>query len=232
MKIGIIGSARSRSTLLTEIIQLENLNIPCYYEYYVHTKNHPIETLTNVLFNKNEFIVKILGHHLENNDVRLLNLEKYDQLHLVERHDFFNQCCSLQVVYDNKIWLSRNNSSEYDHIKLKKYYLEKRTIEYMAKDISNYLKIKKYLIDKNINYKLYNYDSIVSDKVSENILQDPKLEYQQIINNYDLHDQINECFSKYFSFQTCDYNLNTFLQKITVNIKNMKMIVSGLQENL
>jgi len=221
MKIAIIGSARSRSTLLVEIIKFQNLNIPCYYEYYTYTNPllKQLPDLTTKLFSKDNFIIKILGHNLKNNEVSVLNLERYDQLHLIERHNFFSQCCSLQVAADTKIWLSFNNLAKYQPIKSKKYHLQSNLINWMAQDIANYLKIKQFLNQKNISYKLYDYDSIFSEKVSNTVLQDPKLNYKQIIHNYDLHDQINTVFNKYFSYDSCLHNVEDFTLEVNQIIK-------------
>ena len=200
MKIALIGSARSRSTALTEIIKESNPNLKCLYEFYTygsHAKKS-IAALTKEIMSRDNFIVKLLGHNFKG-EIDDFSLTSYDIIYLIERNNFLEQCCSLQICTDTKIWLARFSMSEYQEIKLKKFTLHKNTILQMARDIKNYLTFKKFVTSSIIPHEHRYYESTV---FNNKLLIDPNLNYKSLFLDYEEYDSLNDLFSKYFNYTT------------------------------
>lgn len=208
MKIVIIGSARSKSTILAEQIKHVYPNLHCYYELYTYQlkKNYSIEEITSTI-NQDDYIVKIMGHNLRDN-IEHFDLERYDKIICVERQDFFDQCCSLQVCLNTGIWHQRGSTDCYTTVRTQEFELENGVILQQAHDISNYLTIKQYLINKNLPFITKSYHEI--DYGSINGLAESNLIYDKIILNYHWKDSINDCFVRNFSYAPIKNNLNDF----------------------
>jgi hypothetical protein len=217
MKIAIIGVARSRTTVLTELIRTMHPDLIGFHEFYTYRldRNFLFENITPELMKNDDFIVKIMSHNIFNyeNKIDLLQLEKYDQLYLIERPDFFHLCCSLQVAKDSNIWHKKYNSTIYDKIHDRKFLLNRDTILAQARGVGTYIQIKKYLLDNNINFVLHPYDDTF-DQVSKNTMQNPNLDYPNIIENYSLKDEIEQNFKDNFNYTTLYHDYENFCNRL------------------
>jgi hypothetical protein len=219
MKIAIIGIGRSRSTLLAQYIHSQNRRLDLYYEHYTYALKHQgnnLNSITNELSNGDNFIVKIMGHNLNGHtgELNVFNFSMYNEIHLIERNSFFDQCCSLQVSLDTGVWHKlaglEKSAKEYEQIKKQKFLLQQSTIFGMARDLVNYLLIKKYLLENGIVFKLHTYDSVKKFATQQSVLANPNLDYQNIIINYYMKEKIDQLFTDSFSLSEARSNLDLF----------------------
>lgn len=217
MKIAIISAARTRSTALTFNVK-NKYSLPCNYEIYTKQikMGKTIEEITTFLFNQDKFIVKILGHNvIDNLDLNKFNLYMYDKIYFIERQNFLDQACSLQLCYDTNLYLNfkKHRVDElYRELSTKHYVLKYLTIKYLAKDIANYMMLKKNVIKHNIPFEQYFYETCNFTHL-DNILSDPKLNYSQIISNYNDYN-INKIFYNYFNYTSLEHNYNKFCDEV------------------
>lgn len=205
MKILIIASARTGSTFLTHFLKKQHTKSVCLFEYYTYNKNHSIhENTKKINLNYDSYILKLMGHNINNLevDIKNLNLEKYDKIYTVARHDFFRQCCSLQFSLSTKIWHYYKNK-DYDSLKEFKCDLNIDTINFILNDVYNYAIIIQYLKNNNLKFThywnsdlqhlIYNYHEIS--------ISDPKLNYQYHISNYNkIKNYVLDQFQKKFKY--------------------------------
>ena len=120
MKIAVVSTGRNRCTLLAKYLHATHPELEFCGEFYNagrDSEGNPtdpgersiinqarnmqnLSELTDELLAKENYVVKIIAISLtyDNNlDPALLKLEEYDQIHFIERHDFFEQCCSWEV---------------------------------------------------------------------------------------------------------------------------------------
>ena len=216
-------------TNILEQIRINNPTIPCLFEYYTYIlkdSKEPLSYITNTLLTKPDYIVKILGHnlHRETDSVVDFKLEKYDQIFLIERYDYFTRCCSLQVSSDTGVWLlfasQPGVAKSYEDIKTKKFIVTNSVLMHVARDTAYYLNIKKYLIDNDIAFHLTTYDDTIESPKGSS-LTDPKLDYKAMINNHDLKDQVNNMFNKFFDYTTCFSDINEFAKESNILVPTL-----------
>ena len=186
MKILVIGSARTRSTVLVEMLREQNPKLKCLYEFYTYNPQRTIEDNTRIIHNNNnQFILKILGHNIKSEeDISKLRLESFDRIHLINRKNYFHQCCSLQVSLSSKIWHDRNNNA-FAKIKDLQYELSMTTVESIIKDVTSFCKIQTYLQNNNIIYQYYWYENLFDLlNVPQKRISEANLEYSKMISNY------------------------------------------------
>lgn len=217
MKIVVIGVARSRTEVLVEKLRILNPELSCHYEYYSYRikktqSENKLLTLTNELFSGDNYIVKILASNIleSNGKIQDLHLEKYDAIYLIERPDFFNQCCSLQVCKNVQLWHQRKNHVYWRAIRGRQFHLEDIVVQTQIKNVNQYIKIKQYLHANKIPYTLQDYNDPF-DIVPKTVLSDPKLSYENMITNYHMQPVIDNLFNKHFNYQSCFSNLDSFL---------------------
>jgi hypothetical protein len=236
MKIAIISTARTRSTALASYISKQHPDLKYLWEVYtagLQENNYtiPLETLTHNLFDNNEnFIIKILGQNIslhmhangfvgeENVKPQRLFLERYDKFHLIERHNFFHQLCSYTVAYNTRVY-NRNKSNarkDFDEVKSKKYKIALFGTSLLVGDIIGYMKIKKYLIDNHMPFQLYDSETDITHEISDIASsQANDFDYSQLIENYyELKPIIEPAFSKYFNYDLCKFDYNSFVNEI------------------
>ena len=191
MKILVIGSARTRSTVLVEMVREQNPKLKCLYEFYTYHPQNTIEDNTKIIHSNDQFILKILGHNIiSDEDISKLRLESFDKIYLINRKNYFHQCCSLQVSLSSKIWHNRNNNA-FAKIKDLQYELNMTTVESIIKDVSNFCKMQTYLQQNNIPYQYYWYENLFdSFNVPQKRIQAGNLEYNKIISNYEEYKHI------------------------------------------
>jgi len=221
MRIAIIGTARSRSTILFHIVSKQYPSLTCLFEFFTqHLKNNvPFLDIANALLAKDNYIVKILCHNLfaPNATIECLHLEKYDYIHMIERPDFFHQCCSLQFSKDYNIWHNTiENKFVYSEIRKMPSTLKLDSILHQAGGVNMQIELKKYLIQHNINFVINDYNDPRFDSLP-NILSDPKLDYESIITNYHYKDLIESLFKKHFDYNTLRNDLNSFTEELLLN---------------
>jgi hypothetical protein len=230
MNIIIIGSVRTKSTALLQNLVKLNPNHKNWSEFlYIITdqsnqsiikdKKLYIEKRTKKVFDEikltNNNIIKVLGHNLFGlyNYIDLLNLDKFDQVHLIERHNFFDQICSFTISKkENVFHKNKFNNYLYDKIKNSKYTLAKNDIIDMAFGITHYLKIKEFLLDNNINFHQYIYEEV--GIVKNTNIKPLELEYNNLIENYNIKNTVNDIFYKHFDYKTCANNYESFRHEI------------------
>ena len=216
MKIAIIGVARSKTTALTAKLGLEHPDHVCLYEYYTRNlvAGVPFNDISNELKNTENYIVKILSHNMFDREDQIngLNLEMYDKIFLIERPDFFNQCCSLQISSETKVWHQAGNKEDrYGEIRKKKFFLDKETILYQARGVQVYMMMKKYLIENQIPFTLHEY---VDNIVPATVIADPHLDYPKLIINYALQDAVDQNFNINFNYETLLCNYTNFAREL------------------
>lgn len=223
MRIAVVGSSRTRSTLLTYYLQSTYPNLKRYDELYTRefaNGNLDLPAITHELLKDNNFIVKIMGYNLlPPYNPEVFDFRSYDQVHLIERYDFFEQCCSLQVSYDTDIWLVKASDinprlKQQMMITNRQYTLTAKTIIELAKDTINYMTIKSHLIENHINFTMHTYDQAAKYGNFQTKLVDNRLDYQSLITNYHLKDKINLLFNQYFSYSTGISDLDCFTQEL------------------
>lgn len=228
MNIIVIGSVRTKSTAVADTLALKYADHKYWREYFykftLKFKSIPKPQLDNVVkrkiikFNEeinstNKNIIKILGSNLHGifKYIHLFELEKYDQIYLTERHNFFDQVCSDYVANNMRIWNSTENEfiqKKYSLIQDKKFSIDKFRILSTAFDVCNYIQIKQFIIENNLKYNLKLYHDT---KLYDNIITKPtNLNYENIIVNYNLKNTINDLFSQCFNYQNCKSDYNTF----------------------
>jgi hypothetical protein len=222
MKIVVIAAARSRSTLLTYYLHTLNDVKPVgeYYTYSVNKGNINLEDITKSLFAEGKFITKIIGHNLiAEYTPDVFKLEEYNQIHLIERYDFFEQCCSMLVAKTLKIWHVRYNDNsklkQHALLRNRKFTLTVDTIMSQGKDVMRYLEIKKYLIDNNIPFTLHTYDDAIHYAEYQRLIEKNNISYDSVITNYHLKKQVNSLFNEFFCYEKSESDLETFLSMLS-----------------
>lgn len=220
MKIAIIGVARSKTTVLMESLRKQHPHLTCWYEIYTYRLGkETINDISNDLHQKDDFIVKIMCHNIFNREDKIndFKLETYDEIYIIERPDFFNQCCSFEIAQSSNIWHQRGNIPLYEKVKNKTYKLQNDSILYQAKGVDTFIKLKKYLINNNISFINYNYyDSF--DNVPKTLLQKSNLDYSNLIENYHLKDKIQSLFKSYFNYDTLQSDYENFRNQLLVEV--------------
>jgi hypothetical protein len=156
-----------------------------------------------------------MGHNLNGHigEPNVFNFSMYNEIHLIERYSFFDQCCSLQVSLDTGVWHKiaglEKSAKEYEQIKKQKFLLHQRTILSIAESLANYLLIKKYLLENDIKFKLHTYDSVKKFAMQQAVLANPNIDYQDLIINYNMKEKIDQLFTESFSLSEaiCDLDL-------------------------
>lgn len=261
MKILVVGCHRTRSSALEQYLVKQYPNCTTLWEYYSplfeeeleYFKQYDFSTkISHFICNKiknrslyilghENFLVKLLGNHLPQNfpkkHLQYLYLEKYDQINLIERHNFFDACASLEICLRENVWHLFDTSLEipqncldympgyiwksqdairkkYQKINNNQYNVSKFAIIRQAIDVDNYLLIKEYLIENNISYNLYNYnDKILSDGINT-LIRKNDINYNSVIMNKDIENPLNNLFSKHFDYQNCKRNLQEFIDEL------------------
>lgn len=202
MKILVIGSARSRSSVLVEMLRVQYPKLKCLYEFYTYNHQNTVENNTNLIHKLDHFILKILGHNIRSEeDISKLRLETFDKIYLINRKNYFHQCCSLQVSISSKIWHNRNDDA-FSAIKNLKYELSMETVKSIINDISNFCKIELYLQNNKISYQYYWYENLFElFNGSQNNIQESNIEYQTMISNYEEYKYIcDDLFNEKFIY--------------------------------
>ena len=209
MKIVVVGAPRTRSTVLANYLHARHQDLKFYNEYYTYaiaSGNQNLAGLADSLSIDSNHIVKLMSSNLlPDYTPEVFKLKEYDQIHLVERYDFFDQCCSMQVCRDTGIW---NNP---EAITQQQFTLTADTIAFQARNVSNYIHIKKYLLDNNIPFNLYPY--YVLDQFSSK--EHRGLEYKSLITNYRLKYKINALFNACFSYHDIKSELDSFITGVS-----------------
>ena len=221
MKILVIAAPRSRSTVLVEMLRELYPNLTCLYEFYTYNRKNTIEYNTNIIHSHNQFILKIVGHNIKSeDDISKLRLDSFDKIYLINRKNYFHQCCSLEVSLSSGIWHDRNNNA-FDKIKDLQYDLKISTVESIINNVTNFCKIQNYLQTNNISYQYYWYENLFdSINIPQNRVQASNIEYKNIISNYEEYKHIcDELFNDKFIYG--DNNiLNRICKPVGVQIIN------------
>jgi hypothetical protein len=225
MKIVVISTARTRSSAFYNVIVQKHPDLRNMFEPYTQKVNKGrrdaavIPETTNELFQYDDFITKILGQNLtipvdgQIEDFRFLD---YDQIHLLERSDFFGQLCSYQVAWQSRVWNLGEDQSRYDDVKNRKFSIKSSGLRNVINDILGYVRIKRYLIDNQKAFSQYYYENVfaVAD-LEQSEVKPNNLDYSKIIINYDeLKPQFEQAFSKYFNYQTMVCRPNMFYNEV------------------
>jgi hypothetical protein len=236
MKIAVVSTGRSRCTLLAYYLHSQYDDLEFVREFYTEAnwkgKHNNIE-LTEELLAKENYIVKIMSLNLcdcGSYEIKDFKFEEYDQLHLIERHDFFQQCCSWHVARTNDYYhqradLEAHGEDTFNILRKQQSKIPLDRIKEYAKYVETYLRFKEYIIDKNLDYKLYTYEDVKQYDKKQTVLQDSKLDYSTMIKNYHLKDAVNEVFNKHFSYENVTYDLEGFNAEIS-DLKGLRSLQS------
>ena len=235
MKIAVVSTGRNRCTLLAKYLHTLHKDLKFCGEFYnagrdeagnatvpgAPWQSNPrneknLVELTDELFANENFVVKIIAISLtydESMDPAVFRLEEYDQIHFIERHDFFEQCCSWEIsLREQAFHLTNSVESEkrFANIRKSKYKLLSSRIEYAAAQVDFYLKIKKYVVDHHIPHRIHTYESAKQFDKNQNELIDAKLNYSELITNYKLKEKVNSLFNQYFSYSDMRSDITSF----------------------
>ncbi len=233
MKIVVVSTGRARCTLLAKYLHILHDDLEFCGEFYNAQQaklDRQVERFavtpsmrkdfltdptdatidlvesTNALFDKENFLVKLMALSLDfdkNQDPSVFRLAEYDQIHFIERHDFFEQCCSWEVSRKEQIFHLTNDpkrEKEFNNIRKRKYKLSASQINHAANFVDLYLKLKKYAVDNHIPHTVHTFESAKQFDKTQNELVDAKLDYSELITNYHLKEEVNKLFNKYFSY--------------------------------
>jgi glutaredoxin 2 len=224
MKIVVVSTGRSRCTLLAKYLHGLHEGLEFCGEYYnskqrkldefavtpasrVYTdKKIDLVESTNELFSKENYLVKLMALCLDydnNQDASVFRLAEYDQIHFIERHDFFEQCCSWEVSLTERVFhLTNDTESErrYQNIRQRKYKMTASRINHAANFADLYLKLKKYVVDNNIPHSVHTYESAKMLDEKQDELINSNLNYSELITNYHQKEEVNKLFNQYFSY--------------------------------
>jgi hypothetical protein len=230
MKIAVISTGRSRCTLLAKYLHTLHADLEfskefytedSFYEGHLHYEGRrTLVELTDELFAKENFVVKIMAMNLyKEYDPSVFKLEEYDQIHLIERSDFFQQCCSWMVARTNTVYNlytdnPRFDRKVFDSVRQHQCKLKLDNIKEYASYVDSYLKIKRYLVDNNVEYTLHTYESAKQFDKKQNMIEDSNLNYSEMITNYHLKENVNAIFNKHFSYDEMTSNLELFNSEI------------------
>jgi hypothetical protein len=235
MKIAVVSTGRSRCTLLGHYLHTLHSDLEFCNEFYTEAswqQKHNVIELTEELLAKENYIVKIMSLNLHSDKYGPddFKFEEYNQLHLIERHDFFEQCCSWHVArthhyYHQRTDMETHSEKTFNILRTQEGKLQLDRIKDYAKYVETYLRFKKYIIDKNLDFNLYTYEDAKQFDKKQNIVQDSNLDYSSMIKNYNLKDTVNAIFNKHFSYENVTYDLEAFNQEIS-EVKGLRSLQS------
>jgi hypothetical protein len=239
MKIAVVSTGRSRCTLLAKYLHTLHNDLEFCGEFYNADRDdgnlvergvrdadeqHPksmrnLAELTDKLFAKENYVVKIMGLDAICQDISVFRLEEYDQLHFIERPDFFEQCCSWQVsrqeqLYHLRIDDPRGSEQAFDAIRRRRYRVTTEEISQGALFAYWYLRFKRYVTDNNLPYTLHSYESAKMFDKKQSVLRDSNLDYSELIINYHVKEEVNALFNKYFSYDSIHADLTSFTEEL------------------
>lgn len=224
MKIAVVSTGRSRCTLVGHYLHTLHSDLEFCNEFYTDAtweNKFELVSLTDELMAKENFIVKIMSLNLqEGYDPSVFRFEEYDELHLVERHDFFDQCCSWLTARVNGVYHYRPNSEKngdqaFNFIRTQKNKLKLENINLFAKYVDTYIRYKRYIIDNNLKFTLHTYESSKEFDNKQQVMKDSNLNYSEIVTNYHLKDRVNELFNECFSYENVTSDLESFNNRIS-----------------
>ena len=219
MKIAILGTSRGRTTVLYYKILNQYPALTSMYEFFnMNLKTKSFIEISKMLSTMDNYIIKILTHDLFHNDSKIeyLNLENYNLIYMIERPDFYHQCCSLEFSGNHNIWhQTSQGKNRYDIINKIPIKLQLDTILFQAKGVHKQIEIKKYLIKNQIKFEINDYNDPTFNKTNQVI--DPKLNYENIITNYNSKDLVESLFNKHFNYNTLKNDLDSFNEELLLN---------------
>jgi hypothetical protein len=236
MRIAVVSTGRNRCTLLAKYLHAAYEDLEFCGEFYNSGRDadgNPTDPgeiwqtcpladktlveLTDELFAKENYVVKIIATSLtraEFMDPAVFRLAEYDQIHFIERPDFFEHCCSWEVSLKEQVFhLTNNDESEKKFAKIRNstYKMSASMIEYAATHVDYYLKIKKYVIDNHIPHSVHTYESAKMFDKTQDELIDSNLNYSELVTNYhQLKEEVNRLFNQYFSYSDITSDLTSF----------------------
>jgi hypothetical protein len=237
MKIAVVSTGRSRCTLLARYLHTVYEDLEFCGEFYTdatwtdRVDRVDLLSLTSELLSKENYIVKVMALNLyETYDPSVFKFEEYDQIHLVERHDFFEQCCSWKVARTEHIYHLRDDNpktteKEFDAIRQHRYKLNLDEFELYAKYVDVYLKMKRHIVDSNLEYTLHTYESTKEFDKKQDVLRDSNLDYSEIVGNYHLKEEVNTLFNAHFSYEDMRSELSSFKENLN-EIKGLRSMQS------
>jgi hypothetical protein len=254
MKIAVVSTGRARCTLLAKYLHISHADLEYCGEFYQKKQktlekstitgcfltdptNAKIDLVdsTNELFAKENYLVKLMSQFQlhQNLDPSLFRLEEYDQIHFIERHDFFEQCCSWEVSLKEQIFHLRNDpksEKEFNIIRQRKYKMSASRIEFAADYVDLYLKLKKYVVDNHIPHTVHTYESAKQFDKTQNEFVDANLNYRELITNYELKEEVNKLFNQYFSYSDMTSDPASFKAAIgeIAGIRSMQSFASKM----
>lgn len=223
MKIAVVSTGRSRCTLLARYLHTLHPDFEFCKEFYTlatwENKFNIIE-LTEELLSKENYIVKIMAMNLsEDYSVSDFKFEQYDHLHLAERYDFFEQCCSWIIARTHDLYhlhpnIPKSGYEEFDFLRRQQNKLKLEKIKEYAEYVDIYLKMKKYLIDNKLDFTVHTYEDINQFSNKQDAIKDSNLNYSKMITNYHLKDEVNALFNKHFSYENVTSDLESFNREL------------------
>jgi hypothetical protein len=234
MKIAVVSTGRSRCTLVA--LYLHELHRETEYcrEYYTELNwegKSDLVSLTEELMQKENFVIKIMSCNLyEGYDPSVFRFEEYDELHLIERHDFFEQACSWHIARLTNLYHLRNDiensgAKEYDGVRKLRSKVTLGNIKEGAEYVDTYIKFKRYIIENNLKFTLHTYESAKEFDKKQSVTEDSNLNYNELITNYHLKDEVNALFNECFSYENLTSDLVTFKRKVS-EVKGLRSLQS------
>jgi hypothetical protein len=251
MKIAVVSTGRSRCTLLAKYLHTLHNDLEFCGEFYNAARDdegNPVDPglrgaddqqpksmrnlteLTDELFAKENYVVKIMGLDAISEDLSAFRLEEYDELHFIERYDFFEQCCSWQVSRQEQLYHQRpddprDTEKAFAAVRRRRYRVTTEEIRQGALFAYWYLRLKRYVTDNNLPYTLHTFESAKMFDKKQSVLTDTKLNYSELIINYHVKEEVNALFNKYFSYDSIHADLTSFTNDLN-EIKGLRSIQS------
>jgi len=209
---------QSWSTLESKLLVMPRRDFPKRTRYAADSATRQfweeisIKNITDKIYKQDNFVVKIMGENLEG-DISDFGLCNCDLIYFIERKNFFDQCCSLEVAWRHDVWNNFDKiSKDYEYVQNQRFSLSKYLILYQAHNIHNYMLFKKHAIDNKIPFVQKYYESVTFN--DDLTVKKSNLDYSRIFTNYDKKDLINKLFDSNASYENLYFNIQNFIKDL------------------
>jgi len=209
---------QSWSTLESKLLVMPRRDFPKRTRYAADSATRQfweeisIKNITDKIYKQDNFVVKIMGKNLEG-DISDFGLCNCDLIYFIERKNFFDQCCSLEVAWRHDVWNNFDKiSKDYEYVQNQRFSLSKYLILYQAHSIHNYMLFKKHAIDNKIPFVQKYYESVTFN--DDLTVKKSNLDYSRIFTNYDKKDLINKLFDSNASYENLYFNIQNFIKDL------------------
>ena len=242
MKIAVLGCARTGTSALCQQLKIKNDPIILLQESINISFESKVKLFSNIYQDKELFerkirehlikehnsylqgnfsyIIKFLGHHFTGMGKLLPEMKPalYDQIHLIERKNLWDQICSHCVASNENHWLANeikpSTLIRQKQVAEKSFQVDKSIIERTAWDLCNYIEMKRYLIDNNVDFSQHYYEDDEFQKEKIGPYHKNFYDYGKMITNYDIGEQIVSILMKHISIENLKFDYGAIHQEL------------------